>query len=181
MHYSLILQHVLGTSLKLCSSIHFVISITLTLTYRIQHFRIYGRAILTSRGLWTPVKWFFLYSLPNGQTTNQLIVALTVSIDLFFCCGLLPWHPVKRLKTGLQLKPLLGRREQTEPSTSYTTILQKFRISSIFYWFRPFGPLPWSQHQTYKSLGCFRVNHASHKVRYVRAFHVVCAMCVCLW
>lgn len=109
-------------------------------------------------------------------------MALTVSIDLFFCCGLLPWHPVKTLKTGLQPKPLLGWREQTEPSTSYSTIVQKFWISSmVFYWFRPFGLLPWSQHQTFKLLGCFRVNQRSHKVKNVGAFRVVFAMCVCLW
>lgn len=45
------------------SSIHFVIPVASTLTSCLQHFRIYGGAILTStRGLWTPVKCYFVPS-----------------------------------------------------------------------------------------------------------------------
>lgn len=53
----------LRTSLKLCSSIHFIIPVASTLTSCPQHLRIYRGAILTStRGLWTSVKCYFVQS-----------------------------------------------------------------------------------------------------------------------
>ena len=80
------------------SCVHFVLRCSSSHVPLLQHLWIYRE------GFWTTRKRFMNPSkisadFQNGQTTKHPIMAFTVSIDLFFCCGLLPWHPVKPSNT----------------------------------------------------------------------------------
>lgn len=78
------------------------------------------------QGFMNPNKIIFCSVFQMVRAKNHPIVALTVSIDLLFSCGLFPWHPFKTLKTGLQPKPLHGWRKQMKPGAySYSTNVKK--------------------------------------------------------
>lgn len=162
------------TPLKLCSSIHFVVPLASTLMSCRQHFRIYGGVILTStRGLWTPVKCYFVQSSKwsDHKPFNRGINS--------------QYWPVFRLRPA----PMASSQDSEDRPTAQT-----FAWMESANWAKHFlfyncpemldifhGLLLVQALWTFKFLGCFRVKQGSHEVRYFRAFHVVFAMCVCLW
>lgn len=142
----------------------------------LQHFRIYGGAILTStRGLWTPVKCYFVQSSKwsDHKPSNRGIQSV-----------FLLWPAPVASSQDSEDRPPVQTCLETKPRTSYSTIVLKIWISSRFF-FIGSGPLDSCFDHSVKLLHFLDVfvwtrDHTGSD-NIARSTFAPLAICVCLW
>lgn len=146
-------------------ALSFTRSIDSPLTFCFQHFRIYIEVVRTStRGLWTPIKLYFVQSSKwsDHKPSNR---GINSQYWPDFQLRPAPMASFQNFEDRL-LAQTFARLEKVNEARRlflfYKCEQKKcWRHFQVYHWFRRFGWLPWSQHQTFT--GMFRVNRGSRK------------------